>query len=216
MHNSVAPARSFPKLRPVKPTSLLLVFLSVAFALTGCNKKPSAPAEQQPVAEQQRVPARASSPNSPPRRSNPPPSCKLPSGHYKLPFRRRKPQPRPRPAVAPAVGSHSSLAEVAAPRPGSRSNLAATAESQQHAPEVAALAPEVAESPPQALASTQQEGAPPNLNAKQCRAYPDARTPALPNHRRSAGHAGWAFRPADRFASIFRHRRFEWSEASSR
>jgi branched-chain amino acid transport system substrate-binding protein len=54
-HNSVAPARSCPKLRPVKRTSLLLVFLSVAFALTGCNKKPAAIAEEQPVAEQQRT-----------------------------------------------------------------------------------------------------------------------------------------------------------------
>jgi branched-chain amino acid transport system substrate-binding protein len=56
-HNSVAPARSCPKLRPVKRTSLLLVFLSVAFALTGCNKKPAALAEEQPVAEQQRATA---------------------------------------------------------------------------------------------------------------------------------------------------------------
>jgi branched-chain amino acid transport system substrate-binding protein len=41
----------------VKRTSLLLVFLSVAFALTGCNKKPAALAEEQPVAEQQRATA---------------------------------------------------------------------------------------------------------------------------------------------------------------
>ena len=55
-HNSVAPAHSCPKLRPVTRTSLLSVFLGVALAVMGCNRKPAAPTEEQPVADQQRLP----------------------------------------------------------------------------------------------------------------------------------------------------------------
>ena len=171
VHNSVAPVHRFPKLRPVKPTSLLLVFLSVAFALTGCNKKPSAPAEQQPVAEQQRV--------LPEQAPEQPSTPQQPAALLQAPVRPlQAPVPPPEAAASPSEVAAASPPEVAAASPpevaaASPPEVAATSPSEVAAassPEVAATSPpevaatsspEVAESPPQALASTQQEGAPP-------------------------------------------------------
>jgi branched-chain amino acid transport system substrate-binding protein len=166
----------------VKPTSLLLVFLSVAFALTGCNKKPSAPAEQQPVAEQQRVlPEQA--PEQPSTSQQPAALLQAPVRPLQAPVQPlqapvqplqapvqplqapvqpvqapvqpvQAPVPPPETAASPSEVAAASPPEVAATSPP---EVAATS-----SPEVAATSsPEVAESPPQALASTQQEGAPP-------------------------------------------------------
>jgi branched-chain amino acid transport system substrate-binding protein len=95
-HNSVAPASSCPKLRPVKRTPLLVIFLSVAFALAGCNRKPAAPAEHQPVAEQPRAtPAQA-----PPQQAS---AAQQPSALLRAPVRPlQAPVPPPEAAASPS------------------------------------------------------------------------------------------------------------------
>ena len=127
----------------MKRTSLLLVFLSVAFALTGCNKKPAAPAEQQPVAEQQRA------------------------SQSKLPSKPRGAATlRPPASSGPATASSRSAA-------GSRSLALA---SRRFAPGSRRVAPHPQASTPR-LSKLQRRRKPPN--AKQCRVYPDARTPGI-------------------------------------
>ncbi len=110
-HNSVAPAHSCPKLRPVTRTFLLSVLLSVALAVTGCNRKPAAPAEQQPVAEEQRVPREQT-----PQQAS---AAQQSSDLLQAPVRPlQAPVPPPEPAASPS--------QVAASPPGSRRAAAAS------------------------------------------------------------------------------------------
>ena len=129
-HNSVAPAHGCPKLRPVTRTFLLSVFLSVALAVTGCNRKPAAPVEEQSVAEQQGVPREQT-----PQQAS---AAQRPSDLLQAPVRPLQARvPPPEPAASP------SPPEIA-----------------EQPPQTAASPPEAAEQPPQAPASPQQVAAP--------------------------------------------------------
>jgi branched-chain amino acid transport system substrate-binding protein len=140
----------------VKRTSLLLVFLSVAFALTGCNKKPAALAEEQPVAEQQRATAEQA-----PQQAF---AEQQPSVLLQAPVRPlQAPVPPPEAAASPspvaasvAEATESPLHATESPPPTAESSPP-TAES---SPPTAESSPHTAESPRPALTPNSVEPTP--------------------------------------------------------
>jgi branched-chain amino acid transport system substrate-binding protein len=147
----------------VTRTFLLSVFLSVAFAVTGCNRKPAASAEQQSVAEQQRVTQEQA-----PQKAA---SAQQPSVLLQAPVRPlQAPIPPPEPAASPAQAAASPPQVAALPPKAADPPPKATASPQQ-----------VAEPPPLGPDLSQQLAEPPPLGPNLPQQLAEPSQPSTPS-----------------------------------